>query len=94
MNVSTNDYLVVDDNRSIKTCTCGDGMSDGSDQMIDNLFEKSMQGDIDHDKIMMIATHAGKPKGVNTDHLSKVWQIDLDTKRCALDATTQPSMRK
>ena len=43
---------------------------------------------------MMSATHAGKPKGVNADHLSKVWRIGLDTARRTLEATTQSSNRK
>ena len=37
-NVLTNEYLLVDDDCSIKTCTCGDDMSDGSDQIINDLF--------------------------------------------------------
>ena len=62
--------------------------------MIDDLFENLMQGDIDLKKIMMSATHAGKPKGVNADHLSKVWWIDLYTARRTLDTTTQSYTRK
>ena len=41
-NTTTNNYLVVEDYCSLKACTCEGDMSDGSDQILDNLFDSSI----------------------------------------------------
>eukprot|EP00957_Ditylum_brightwellii_P198535 15131056-Ditylum_brightwellii.AAC.1 len=42
---------------------------------------------------MTSATHAGKPKGINPTHLSKVWKISHEQVVNAIDATTQHSQQ-
>jgi hypothetical protein len=42
---------------------------------------------------MLSATHAGKTKGVDATHLSKMWRIDLKTAERTLDVTSQNSKR-
>ena len=41
------------------------------------------------DAFMASATHAGKPKGISAEMLSKVWMIDLETARKTLQVTSQ-----
>jgi hypothetical protein len=50
-----------------------------------------MQGNIDLNKVMLSATHAGKTKGVDATHLSKMWRIDLQTAESTLEVTSQNS---
>jgi hypothetical protein len=40
---------------------------------------------------MLSATHAGKTKGVDATHLSKMWRIDLKMAKRTLEATSQNS---
>ena len=51
------------------------------------------KGEIDLDKIMISATHADKEKGIDAEHLSKVWRIDLKLAERTLDITSQHSKR-
>ena len=47
-----------------------------------------MSGDIDLDGIMVSASHANMSKGIDAEHLSKVWWIDVETARKTLDDTS------
>jgi hypothetical protein len=39
-----------------------------------------MKGEIDLDNIMVSTVNAaGRPKGIDAEHLSKTWRIDLET---------------
>ncbi len=60
---------------------------------LDELFNEATQGKIDLDKVMLSATHAGKTRGVDATHLSKMWRIDLKTAERTLDVTSQHSKR-
>jgi hypothetical protein len=57
----------------------------GDDKALDKLFDEATQGKIDLDEVMLSATHAGKTKGVDATHLSKMWQIDLKTAEGTLE---------
>jgi len=47
----------------------------------------------DLDTIMISAAHAGKSKGVDPAHLSKIWKIDLKTAERTLDVVSQNNKR-
>ena len=64
------------------------------DSFLDDLFQKSLKGELDIDDIMVCAMHAGKYDGIKPEHLSKIWRIDMDTARKTLDITSQRSVRK
>ena len=50
-----------------------DEYSEGEDdRLLDDLYEGSIRGEVDLDEIMVSATHARRPKGINAEHLSKV----------------------
>jgi hypothetical protein len=75
----------------------GDSNSDASwiadDDALEELFHEATQGEINLDEVMLSATHAGKTKGVDATHLSKMWRIDLKTAKRTLDVTSQNSKR-
>eukprot|EP00957_Ditylum_brightwellii_P113296 8638908-Ditylum_brightwellii.AAC.1 len=48
---------------------------DEANVLLDEIYMKSLSGEINHDEVMTSATHAGKPKGIDPIHLSKVWKI-------------------
>ena len=50
-------------------------------------------GDLDLDSFFASATHAEAPKGISSDHLSKVRKIDLESAKRTLDVTTQKCKR-
>eukprot|EP00957_Ditylum_brightwellii_P086395 6573677-Ditylum_brightwellii.AAC.1 len=54
---------------------------------------KSLSGDIDLDEVMTSAAHAGKPKGIDPTHLSKVWKIGHKQAVNTIDATIQHNQR-
>ena len=56
---------------------------------LDNLDESVTQGEIDLDALMVSATHAGKSKGVDPAHLSKIWKIDFNTAERTLEVVSQ-----
>eukprot|EP00957_Ditylum_brightwellii_P101342 7723100-Ditylum_brightwellii.AAC.1 len=54
---------------------------------------KSLSGEINLDEVMTSAIHAGKPKGIDLTHLSKVWKISHEQAVNTIDATTQHSQQ-
>ena len=66
---------------------------DESNVLLDEIYMKSLSGEIDLDEVMTSATHAGKPKGINPTHLSKVWKISHEQAVNTIDATTQHSQQ-
>jgi hypothetical protein len=58
-----------------------------------NLYDRATKGEIDLDAIMISAAHAGKSKGVDPAHLSKIWKIDLKTGERTLDVVSQNNNR-
>ena len=43
---------------------------------------------------MVSAAHVGRSKGIDAEHLSKTWRIDVETAERTLDITSQHSMQK
>ena len=58
-------------------------------QALDYLYERITQGVIYIDIIMVSAAHAGKSKGVDPYHLSKIRNIDLKTAERTLEVVSQ-----
>ena len=58
-------------------------------QALDYLYERITQGVIYIDIIMVSAAHAGKSKGVDSYHLSKIRNIDLKTAERTLEVVSQ-----
>ena len=94
-NATKSEFLVEDD--SSTTSTDDDMMvetvEEDDEQTLDNLFEHVTKGEIDLDEIMVSAAHASKSKGIDAEHLSKVWRIDLKAAERTLDITSQNSKR-
>ena len=85
---SDSEYLVDKDQREEIDPSTDD------EHLLDKLYEGSFQGEIDLDDIMVCATHAGRSKGIDAEHLSKTWRNDLEIAERTLDITSQHSMRK
>ena len=70
-------YLVetVDDHDS-------ESSESSDDESVTTLFERSLRGEIDLDDIKVSAAHARRPKGIDAEHLSKIWRIE--SRRSAL----------
>jgi hypothetical protein len=66
-------------------------VSDG--EALDDLFDEVTRGEIDLDEILLSATQAGKSKGIDATHLSKIWRIDRKTAERTLEVTSQSSKR-
>ncbi len=65
----------------------------GDGDALDELFDEATRGNLDLDEVMLSATHAQKTRGVDANHLSKLWQIDLKTAERTLEVTSQSSKR-
>ena len=89
-NAMDGEYLVTDDDDS--TVQTENEMSDDQ-QTLDDLFESVTRGEVDLDGIMASAAHAGRSKGVDAAHLSKMWRIDLKSAKRTLEVTSQNSKR-
>mgnify|MGYP000234931910 CR=1 FL=1 len=63
------------------------------DQALDDIFDSVTKGEIDLDEIMVSAAHAGKSKGVDPAHLSKIWKIALKTAERTLEVVSQNNKR-
>ena len=81
-------YLVetVDDNDS-------ESSKSSDDESVTTLFESSLRGEIDLEDIMVSAAHARRPKGIDAEHLSKIWRIDQKQAKRTLEITLQHSRR-
>ena len=64
-----------------------------SDHLIETIFEAARKGSLDLDEIMVSVAHADKPKGIDADHLSKVWKIDLEATKKTIEITSQSSTK-
>jgi hypothetical protein len=93
-NVSKSKYLIDDDLRNAPdTDDDKSATNDESGADLDQLYECATRGEIDLDSVFVSAAHAGRPKGVNPEHLSKIWKIDLKAAERTLEMTTQHSKR-
>eukprot|EP00957_Ditylum_brightwellii_P129591 9884666-Ditylum_brightwellii.AAC.1 len=55
--------------------------TDNKNILFDWLHNGAVNGTLDLDAVTFSAIHARQSRGVNDEHLSKVWQIDIDTAR-------------
>ena len=92
-NVSNDDYLESSDEEVDSQSNDTPDEEADDDDLLDSLFDEVRQGEIDLDTIFVSATHAGRPKGIDAAHLSKVWRIDLDAAKRTLEITSQASKR-
>ena len=67
-NSTTSQFLVDDDTKATKPST-GDDLSVNSTDMLDDLYAEATKDNIYLDEIMVIATHIGRPKGIDASHL-------------------------
>ena len=83
-------YLVdtVNDNDSESSSS-----ESSDDESVTTLLKSSLQGEIDLGDIMVSAAHARRPKGVDAEHLSKIWRIDQKQVKRTLEITSQHSRR-
>jgi hypothetical protein len=102
-NVTDSEYLVEtvtddddddDDDSQDNEPSNNDDSSNEDDLLFDKIYEGSLRGEIDLDDIMLSAAHADRSKGINAEHLSKIWRIGLETAERTLDITSQKSIRK
>ena len=63
------------------------------EELMDQVQVYIVKGNIDLDEIMAIGTHARRLGGIDAEHLSKVWKIDLDSARQTIETTLQKSSR-
>jgi hypothetical protein len=56
---------------------------------LDDVHESATEGEIDLEETMVDAADAGKSKGVDPAHLSKIWKINLKTAECTLKVASQ-----
>jgi hypothetical protein len=90
---SGKEFLVEDDDSTTDGSTDDDTDEEDNEKVLDDLFEQVTRGDIDLDELMVSAAHAGKSKGVDAAHLSKIWRIDHKAAERTLDITSQNSKR-
>ena len=95
-NATNNQYLTdeqeVEDKDQVHVTD--DETSVCSDQLIETIFEVAREGSLDLDEIMVSVAHADKPKGIDADHLCKVWKIDLEAAKKTIEITSQNSTRQ
>jgi hypothetical protein len=92
-NASGSEFL-VDNDSTTHDPTNSDTNEEDDKQALDDLFESIIKGNIDLDEVMLSAAHAGKSKGVDAAHLSKIWRIDLlKASERTLKITSQKSKR-
>ena len=70
-NGTTSQFLVDDDTESPKSSTNNDFLFNSTD-MLDDLYSESAKGNIYLDDIMVSASYASIPKGIEASHLSKI----------------------
>ena len=95
-NTKVNDvYLEVEPNDDIAS----DSDDDAGDDEFD--FDDCEPMDLDNDEseslldsFMASANTAGKPRGVDAKHLSKIWRISYEEAKQTIETTTQTSVRR
>jgi hypothetical protein len=55
----------------------------------DQLFQDSLQGEVDLDTYMVSAAHTRPKIDVDAEHLSMIWRIDLQTAQRTLEGMSQ-----
>jgi hypothetical protein len=91
--VSDDDTVATDLSTDLSKDDDGMELEDGYDQLLDDIYETSMRGEIDLDDIMVKAAYARRHQGSDAEHLSKVWRISTEAAERTLDITTENSKR-
>ena len=60
---------------------------------IDEIYDKSMNNQLNLDDLMVSAVHGGRHQGIKPSDLAKLWRIDEDTAAKTIDITSQRSVR-
>ena len=81
--VESKEDTETDDNDDSDNSSMSDTESESETESIHFSDEEAL------DAFMVSAAHAGKPKGVSAEHLSKIWRIDLESAKNTLKVTTQ-----
>ena len=89
---TTSKLLVEYYTEATEPSTNGDLSIDSTD-MLDDLYDEATKDNIYLDDIMVSASHARRPKGIDAFHLSKIWRIYLDSAKQTLEVTSQHSTR-
>ena len=63
------------------------------EDLMNQIQAEIVTGNIDLYEIMASATHARRSRGIDAEHFSKFWKIDLDSVRRTIKTTTQNSIR-
>lgn len=93
--VTSSPYVWDDDDATTDPSTSSenDSTSDSDQALFESVYDGIVSGEIDFDTFTASAAHARKPRGVNAEHLSKVWKIDVESARRTLEATSQHNTR-
>ena len=82
---------VLDDTTVVTMETTDEEASDSEEDNSEDESDFELDPDDEDalDAFMSSAAHAGKPKGISAEQLSKVWRIDLATAERTLEVTSQ-----
>ena len=90
---STFDQTYLDDDDSQDTSDDDDTSLDNSDDDFDPMELDDDTNEVLLDNFMASTAQAGKSRGVDPKHLSKVWRISHEDDQRTIDVTTQMSIR-
>lgn len=95
-NVTCSDYLAQE--HITEATTDSDDSSDEDpddedEELLRQVYEDVQSGQLDLDEIMASATHATNNKGVDPEHLAKIWRIDHDTAKRTIEITGEQCQR-
>ena len=92
------DQTYLDEDDSIDTDDDDEtSMDDQLDSSEDDFDPMELENDTNEallDNLMASTAQAGKSRGVNPKHLSKIWRISHEDAKRTIDVTTQTSVRK
>jgi hypothetical protein len=81
--VESEEDTETDDNDNSDNSSMSDTESESETESIHFSDEEAL------DAFMVSAAHAGKPKAISAEYLSKIWRIDLESAKNTLKVTTQ-----
>eukprot|EP00957_Ditylum_brightwellii_P046341 3516457-Ditylum_brightwellii.AAC.1 len=63
-------------------------------QLLVNIYQtRTINDELNLNAVMASITHARPSRGIAAEHLSKVWQIDMETAKCTLEVMSQNNTR-
>ena len=95
MNIGTTsifDQVYLDDDDSQDTSDDDDTSTDNSEDDFDPMELDDDTNEVLLDNLMASTAQAGKSRGVDPKHLSKIWRISHDDAQRTIDVTTQMSI--